>query len=111
MTHRPSTPASLQRLPQLHTAMTEARKSNSPLVLGFQGRSQLAKRYGLDAEAMRSQPATKIFLRTTEPDAAKWISQTAGRCGDGAATAESVRRRWLGHDGSLLDELRAGAPG
>ena len=51
--------ASLQRLPQLHTAMTEARKSNSPLVLGFQGRSQLAKRYGLDAEAMLSQPATK----------------------------------------------------
>ena len=70
--------ASLQRLPQLHTAMTEARKSNSPLVLGFQGRSQLAKRYGLDAEAMLSQPATKIFLRTSEPDAAKWISQTLG---------------------------------
>ena len=58
--------------------MTEARKSNSPLVLGFQGRSQLAKRYGLDAEAMLSQPATKIFLRTSEPDAAKWISQTLG---------------------------------
>jgi hypothetical protein len=70
--------ASLQRLPQLHTAMTEARKSNSPLVLGFQGRSQVAKRYGLDAEAMLSQPATKIFLRTSEPDAAKWISQTLG---------------------------------
>ena len=58
--------------------MTEARKSNSPLVLGFQGRSQLAKRYGLDAEAMLSQPATKIFLRTSEPDTAKWISQTLG---------------------------------
>src|SRR6188474_2068511 len=70
--------ASLQRLPQLHTAMTEARKSNSPLVLGFQGRSQLAKRYGLDAEAMLSQPATKIFLRTSEPDAAKWISDSIG---------------------------------
>lgn len=70
--------ASLQRLPQLHTAMTEARKSNSPLVLGFQGRSQLAKRYGLDAEAMLSQPATKVFLRTSEPEAAKWISQTLG---------------------------------
>src|SRR3984893_10201891 len=70
--------ASLQRLPQLHTAMTEARKSHSPLVLGFQGRSQLAKRYGLDAEAMLSQPATKIFLRTSEPEAAKWISQTVG---------------------------------
>ena len=70
--------ASLQRLPQLHTAMTEARKSNSPLVLGFQGRSQLAKRYGLDAEAMLSQPATKIFFRTSEPEAARWISQTLG---------------------------------
>ena len=27
---------------------------------------------------MLSQPATKIFLRTSEPDAAKWISQTLG---------------------------------
>ena len=30
--------ASLQRLPQLHTAITENRKSKNPLVLGFQGR-------------------------------------------------------------------------
>jgi type IV secretory pathway TraG/TraD family ATPase VirD4 len=70
--------ASLQRLPQLHTAVTENRKSNNPVVLGFQGRSQLETRYGHDAEAMLSQPATKIFLRTTEPHAAKWISDTIG---------------------------------
>ena len=38
--------ASLQRLPQLHTAITENRKSNNPVVLGFQGRSQLETRYG-----------------------------------------------------------------
>jgi hypothetical protein len=67
--------ASLQRLPQLHTAVTENRKSNNPVVLGFQGRSQLETRYGHDAEAMLSQPATKIFLRTSEPHAAKWISE------------------------------------
>jgi type IV secretory pathway TraG/TraD family ATPase VirD4 len=42
----------LQRLPQLHTAVTENRKSNNPVVLGFQGRSQLETRYGHDAEAM-----------------------------------------------------------
>src|SRR5207245_4492719 len=36
--------ASLQRLPQLHTAVTENRKSNNPVVLGFQGRSQLEDR-------------------------------------------------------------------
>jgi type IV secretory pathway TraG/TraD family ATPase VirD4 len=70
--------ASLQRLPQLRTAVTENRKSNNPVVLGFQGRSQLETRYGHDAEAMLSQPATKIFLRTSEPHAAKWISDTIG---------------------------------
>ena len=53
--------ASLQRLPQLHTAIIENRKSNNPVVLGFQGRSQLETRYGHDAEAMLSQPSTKIF--------------------------------------------------
>lgn len=70
--------ATLQRLPQLHTALTENRKSNNPVVLGFQGRSQLETRYGHDAEAMLSQPATKIFLRTSEPRAAKWVSETIG---------------------------------
>ena len=70
--------ASLQRLPQLHTAITENRKSNNPVVLGFQGRSQLETRYGHDAEAMLSQPATKIFLRTSEPRAAKWIADAIG---------------------------------
>jgi type IV secretory pathway TraG/TraD family ATPase VirD4 len=70
--------ASLQKLPQLHTAITENRKSNNPVVLGFQGRSQLEARYGHEAEAMLSQPATKIFLRTSEPRSAKWISDTIG---------------------------------
>ncbi|MFZ0211144.1 MAG: type IV secretion system DNA-binding domain-containing protein [Candidatus Acidiferrales bacterium] len=70
--------ASLQRLPQLHTAITENRKSNNPVVLAFQGRSQLETRYGHEAEAMLSQPATKIFLRTSECRAAEWISKTIG---------------------------------
>jgi type IV secretory pathway TraG/TraD family ATPase VirD4 len=48
-------------------------------VLGFQGRSQLETRYGHEAEAMLSQPATKIFLRTSEPNAAKWISDAIGK--------------------------------
>jgi Type IV secretion-system coupling protein DNA-binding domain len=70
--------ASLQKLPQLHTALTENRKSNNPVVIGFQGRSQLEVRYGHEAEAMLSQPATKIFLHTSEPRAAKWVSDTIG---------------------------------
>jgi hypothetical protein len=70
--------ASLNKLPQLHTAVTENRKYGNPVVLGFQGRSQLEKRYGQDAEAMLSQPATKVFLKTSEPRAAKWISDAIG---------------------------------
>ena len=70
--------ASLQRLPQLHTAITENRKCRNPVVLGLQGRSQMEGRYGDDAEAMLSQPATKIFLRTGEPRAAKWVSEAIG---------------------------------
>jgi len=70
--------ASLNKLPQLHTAVTENRKYGNPVVMGLQGRSQLEKRYGQDAEAMLSQPATKIFLKTSEPRAAKWISEAIG---------------------------------
>jgi len=70
--------ASLNKLPQLHTAVTENRKYGNPVVLGFQGRSQLEKRYGRDAEAMLSQPATKVFFKTSEPRAAKWVSETLG---------------------------------
>ena len=69
---------SLHALPQLHTAITESRKAGNPVVLGFQGRSQLEELYGRKAEAMLSQPATKIFLRTDEANSAKWISQTIG---------------------------------
>jgi hypothetical protein len=70
--------ASLNKLPQLHTAVTENRKYGNPVVLGFQGRSQLEKRYGQDAEAMLSQPATKVFFKTSEPRAAKWVSEAIG---------------------------------
>ncbi len=54
------------------------RETNNPIVLGFQGRSQLQKHYGLDAEVMFSRPGTKIFLRTSEPESAKWVSETIG---------------------------------
>ncbi len=70
--------ASLQRLPQLHTAVTENRKSQQSGRARLPGPEPARKRYGHDAEAMLSQPATKIFLRTSEPHAAKWISDTLG---------------------------------
>ena len=68
----------LNKLPKLPEALALARKPNVRLVLGFQGRAQLEARYGPESEAMLSQPATKVFLRTSEPRAADWISKALG---------------------------------
>jgi type IV secretory pathway TraG/TraD family ATPase VirD4 len=68
----------LNKLPKLPEALALARKPNVRLVVGFQGRAQLEARYGTEAEAMVSQPATKVFLRTSEPRAAEWISKALG---------------------------------
>jgi hypothetical protein len=70
--------ASLQRLPQLTTAITESRKSDCPIVLGFQGKAQIEVLYGHITEALLSQPMTKIFLKTSEPNAGEWISKAIG---------------------------------
>jgi type IV secretory pathway TraG/TraD family ATPase VirD4 len=70
--------ATLNKLPQLHTAVTEGRKYNMAMVLGFQGRAQLETRYGHDADTMLSQPATKIFLHASDAKPAKWASDTIG---------------------------------
>jgi hypothetical protein len=48
------------------------------MVLGFQGKAQVEALYGHVAEAMLSQPATKIFLKTSEPHASEWISKAIG---------------------------------
>lgn len=85
--------ASLQRLPQLHTAITENRKSNSPVVLGFQGKAQLEYIYGHLAEVMLSQPATNIWLKTKEPKAGQWVSEFIGK-------VEIERRKEMHFDGT-----------
>jgi hypothetical protein len=71
--------ASLQKLPQLHTAITEGRKGKNPVVLGFQGKAQLEFLYGHLAEVMLSQPATSIWLTTKEPKAGQWVSEFIGK--------------------------------
>jgi hypothetical protein len=71
--------ASLQKLPQLHTAITENRKSKNPVILGFQGKAQLEYLYGHLAEVLLSQPATSIWLKTKEPTAGEWVSKFIGK--------------------------------
>jgi len=70
--------ATLQRLPQFHTALTKGRKSNNPIIFGYQGKAQLEVIYGHLAEVMLSMPSTKIIMKTSEPNAAKWASELIG---------------------------------
>ncbi|MBB5319470.1 type IV secretion system DNA-binding domain-containing protein [Tunturibacter empetritectus] len=70
--------ATLQRLPQFHTALTKGRKSNNPIIFGYQGKAQLEVIYGHMAEVMLSMPSTKIVMKTSEPTAAKWASELIG---------------------------------
>jgi hypothetical protein len=71
--------ASLQKLPQLHTAIRKIGRVNNPVILGFPGKAQLEYRYGHLAEVMLSQPATSIWLKTKEPTAGEWVSKFIGR--------------------------------
>lgn len=71
--------ASLNALPQLHSALTKQRKSDNPIVLGFQGMSQLDAVYGKKAETILSQAYTNIILRAREPRAAKHLSELIGK--------------------------------
>jgi hypothetical protein len=86
--------ASLNALPQLHTALTKQRKSDNPIVLGFQGMSQLDALYGKRAETILSQAYTNIVLRTREPRAARHLSELIGK-----AQLERIREskpaRWF----------------
>jgi hypothetical protein len=70
--------ASLNKLQELVTALTMNRKSNNTIVLGLQGKAQLETIYGHIAETMLSMPWTALFLKTTEPNAAEWISRYLG---------------------------------
>ena len=83
--------ASLQKLPQLHTAITEARKSRNPVVLGFQGKAQLEYLYGHLAEVMLSQPATSVWLTTKEPKAGQWVSEVHRQSRSRTAARDALR--------------------
>jgi len=75
----PKVPPQRRRLPNLHHGMTNAAKHNVRMVLGLQGMGQLQALYGDKmAQVILSQPLTKTFLRTGEPDAADWISRAIG---------------------------------
>lgn len=68
----------LEKLMVLEECLTEGRKYNCKFLFGCQDKSQLDERYKLLANTLLSQSSSKIFLRASEVNTAKWISQTIG---------------------------------
>jgi type IV secretory pathway TraG/TraD family ATPase VirD4 len=62
--------ASLQRLPQLMTAVMENRKSNNPMVLGFQGKAQVEALYGHVSEPAHARALFPRVVRRARADGA-----------------------------------------
>ena len=91
--------ASLQRLPQLTTAVTENRKSNNPMVLGFQGKAQVEALYGHVAEAMLGAAGDEDLPQNERASWSEWISKAIGeveierfrRVADGWAVSRGTR--------------------
>ena len=69
----------LRRQAQLESLVVRGRKRGLCAVLGFQAITQLRALYGRDQTAtMAAAPATKLILRTGEPDTARWSSAQVG---------------------------------
>lgn len=68
----------LQRLPQLPMALSDGRKANLRVVIAARSPAGIQAKYGEDAEAILTSPMTKVFLRTSEPRCAEWVSGAIG---------------------------------
>lgn len=70
---------SLQQLPYLTTALSEARKFGGCFVVGIQSYAQLGKVYGHDgAKEISSLLNTRFMFRQPDPDIAAWSARNLG---------------------------------
>lgn len=68
----------LNSLPALPSFVVECRDQGVRYVLGTQSKHQLIPQYGHNALTILSQANLKIYYRSNEPEAARWISQSIG---------------------------------
>jgi len=67
-----------------------AGRPETQLCSASKGAANFEELYGRKAEAMLSQPATKVFLRTDEANSSKWISQTSAKW----KSSDCVKAAW-----------------
>ncbi len=69
----------LRRQAKLEDLVVRGRKRGLAVVLGFQAITQLRTIYGVNqAATLVASPATKLILRTGEPETAQWCSAQIG---------------------------------
>jgi type IV secretory pathway TraG/TraD family ATPase VirD4 len=71
--------ASTVTISEFHTALVRARKTDCPIVYCIQNFADLKAVYGDKATSIFSQPMTKIFYRTSEPESANKLADTIGK--------------------------------
>lgn len=72
--------ARLQQLPALAPGVREGRGKGLAFILGLQSIGDMREAYGRDrAEAILGQFATRLVLRTTEPETAAWLERLLGK--------------------------------
>lgn len=113
--------ASLGYMPSLPVLLAESRKANCSVVLATQSHTDL-KVYGDKAEAMLSQPKTKIILGVSGVESSKWASQQLGnvklvRYRESRSLPQGVDRRQstsyqqeIGVEPLVMDSVIAGLP-
>src|SRR5258708_37197028 len=86
--------AVLRRQAKLEDLVVRGRKRGLAVVLGFQAITQLRTVYGANQTAtMVASPATKLILRTGEPEPARWCSaQNGERQGERGHSRANTRR-------------------
>jgi type IV secretory pathway TraG/TraD family ATPase VirD4 len=71
--------ASLQKISAIQTGMAQGRAYGLSFILGLQTVSQAQETYGrYGGETMLDLPQTKIIMRLTNPETAKWASDLIG---------------------------------
>ncbi len=104
----------LPRMPMLARLLAEGRGYGACAVLGFQSTKQVEAVWGsTDGLALLSLPSTIAALRTTEPAAGRWLSDSLGEAVMERANESSsigARRNWRGPAETSVSVQRERAP-
>jgi hypothetical protein len=89
----------LGKVPGLEDALSVQRSSGNPIILGFQGFSQLAENYGENGKrTIVTNPTTQLMGRMKDPEELKYASQVLGMPSELERLRETKSAHWWKRD-------------